>query len=285
MYCILYFFLFSLCNLFFTFSFSQAINGTWKGNSAKTIFIKHPQSIVVELSLSNDSIISGASHLYYKFNKYEHHKVLGKFNSRDSSVVFKENFIESNFYQGVFEVIYKMKLKSVGDVWYLEGNWKPAESLFGYKSYNKIRLEKPKDSATTSEKQDNSKKLNINDTLNKPPNRITDIQKFIEITSKERDSINIEVYDNGEIDGDSISLYLNNKSLMYKKSISDKAISFSISLPHNNKFNKLKMVAENLGSIPPNTALLIITTGKNRYEVRLASDLNKTAVIEFVLIE
>ena len=45
------------------------------------------------------------------------------------------------------------------------------------------------------------------------------------------------------------------------------------------------MQAENLGSIPPNTALMIIKTRKKRYEVRLSSDHNKTAAVEFVLTE
>jgi len=42
------------------------------------------------------------------------------------------------------------------------------------------------------------------------------------------------------------------------------------------------MKAENLGSIPPNTALLIITAGKKRYRLFLSSTKTNTAVIRFV---
>ena len=46
--------------------------------------------------------------------------------------------------------------------------------------------------------------------------------------------------------------------------------------------NELVMYAENLGSIPPNTALMVVTDGSNRYEVRIASDLEKSGVIRFI---
>jgi hypothetical protein len=42
------------------------------------------------------------------------------------------------------------------------------------------------------------------------------------------------------------------------------------------------MYADNLGSIPPNTALMVITDGEKRYEVRISSDLKKSGTIRFV---
>jgi hypothetical protein len=42
------------------------------------------------------------------------------------------------------------------------------------------------------------------------------------------------------------------------------------------------MYADNLGSIPPNTALMVVTDGNNRYEVRISSDLEKSGVIRFI---
>ena len=43
------------------------------------------------------------------------------------------------------------------------------------------------------------------------------------------------------------------------------------------------MVAENLGEIPPNSALMVITAGKKRYEVFLISNEQRNAkvVIEY----
>jgi hypothetical protein len=42
------------------------------------------------------------------------------------------------------------------------------------------------------------------------------------------------------------------------------------------------MVGENLGSIPPNTALMIVTAGNKRYQLYLTSDNQKNAMVRFV---
>jgi hypothetical protein len=39
------------------------------------------------------------------------------------------------------------------------------------------------------------------------------------------------------------------------------------------------MFAENLGLIPPNTALMIIDDGKTKHELKVSSSLEKTATI------
>ena len=43
------------------------------------------------------------------------------------------------------------------------------------------------------------------------------------------------------------------------------------------------MVAENLGSIPPNTSVMIITTASKRYEVFISSDEQNNAKVVFEL--
>jgi len=40
------------------------------------------------------------------------------------------------------------------------------------------------------------------------------------------------------------------------------------------------MFADNLGTIPPNTALMIIDDGKKRYDIRLSSSLSKNATVK-----
>jgi hypothetical protein len=41
------------------------------------------------------------------------------------------------------------------------------------------------------------------------------------------------------------------------------------------------MVAQNLGSIPPNTALMMVQAGDQRYTVRLSSTEQKNAMVRF----
>ena len=92
-------------------------------------------------------------------------------------------------------------------------------------------------------------------------------------------SVRLELYDNGEIDYDSVSLYLNSKKILPKTMLTHKAIKLNIELDPSLEYNELSMFAENLGTIPPNTAALILYDGKIRYEAIMTSDLKKNATI------
>lgn len=93
-------------------------------------------------------------------------------------------------------------------------------------------------------------------------------------------NIRLEIYDNGEIDRDSISLYQNDKLILPKSMLTHKAIRVTIHLDPTREFDELSMFAENLGMIPPNTAALILYDGTTRYEITLTSDLSKSATIK-----
>lgn len=101
--------------------------------------------------------------------------------------------------------------------------------------------------------------------------------KELEISNS---SLRLELYDNGQIDYDSISLFLNNKMILPKTMLTHKAIRLTIQLDPSLEFNELSMFAENLGMIPPNTAALILYDGKSRYETLLRSDLSKSATLK-----
>ncbi|MBN8700157.1 MAG: hypothetical protein J0L54_11145 [Chitinophagales bacterium] len=109
--------------------------------------------------------------------------------------------------------------------------------------------------------------------------RNSDVLKTIEIDNK---TFTVDLYDNGEIDGDSISLFFNGKLIISHKRLSDKALSMKLNIDETRDVNELIMYAENLGSIPPNTALMVVHDGDNRYEVRISSDLQKSGTIRFI---
>jgi hypothetical protein len=102
------------------------------------------------------------------------------------------------------------------------------------------------------------------------------IQKVLEVDS---DSITIDLYDNGEVDGDSVSVFFNGELLGANLMLSTRSIHMNIKLDTTKEFNELSMFANNLGAIPPNTALMLISDGKTRYEVRLSSSLDKTGAV------
>lgn len=108
--------------------------------------------------------------------------------------------------------------------------------------------------------------------------RRSDVVKTINIESPD---FRLDFYDNGEIDGDSISVFFNGKVVLSNQMLTDKAISLTLSLDPNLQENVITMYAENLGTIPPNTAVMIVTDGTKRYEVRMESDLKKSGSVIF----
>ena len=97
--------------------------------------------------------------------------------------------------------------------------------------------------------------------------------------------IRIDLYDNGEIDGDTVSIYHNNVLLIQHARLSQKPITVRIAVDKDHPHHELIMVAENLGSIPPNTSLMIITTSTKRYQAFISSTEQKNAKVVLDLKE
>jgi hypothetical protein len=89
----------------------------------------------------------------------------------------------------------------------------------------------------------------------------------------------IELYDNGDIDGDTVTIYHNNELVVNRAGLSSKPITIKIKVDKNAPHHELVMVANNLGSIPPNTSLMIVTANKKRYEVYISSSEQKNAKV------
>ena len=109
--------------------------------------------------------------------------------------------------------------------------------------------------------------------------RRKDIIKTISIYQP---TFKVDFYDNGEIDGDSITVFYNGKIVLSHKMLTTKPISLTLSIDENVRENVITMYADNLGSIPPNTALMIVTDGNKRYEVHISSDTEKSGSVVFV---
>lgn len=101
----------------------------------------------------------------------------------------------------------------------------------------------------------------------------------------DHDSISVTLYDNGIVDGDSITLIYNDSILTTHKLLTEKPLTFWIKIKPGSQRNELQMYAENLGSIPPNTALMIIYDGNKRYEVNIKSTEKTNGSVSFRLKE
>ncbi len=93
------------------------------------------------------------------------------------------------------------------------------------------------------------------------------------------DSIELRFYDNAEVDGDSISLFLNNRLLFTHVRLTDRPYTIKLPVADLADSSELVMVAENLGAIPPNTSYMVALVGPDRYTAQLASTENSSAMI------
>ena len=93
--------------------------------------------------------------------------------------------------------------------------------------------------------------------------------------------ITIDIYDNGTIDHDTVSVYLDKKIVVSRQMLKTTPITVKLKMDENSDYHELVMVAENLGDIPPNTSLMIVKAGDKQYEVRITSTEQKNAVVIF----
>lgn len=118
-----------------------------------------------------------------------------------------------------------------------------------------------------------------------PPVLTTRANPLVKQIETEAGEIRLDLYDNGEIDGDTVSIYHNNAMLVAHAKLSQKPISFHIAVDAAHPHHELIMVADNLGSIPPNTSVMIVTTATKRYEVFISSTEQKNAKVVLNLKE
>jgi len=107
--------------------------------------------------------------------------------------------------------------------------------------------------------------------------RATTTEKVLEVFD---DSVRVDLYDNAVLDYDTVSVFFNKKLVSYQQLLQVKEpIRFYVHVNDDEAKNDLVMYAENLGQIPPNSAIMIITDSGHRYEVSLTSDYQKNAAI------
>lgn len=239
-------------------SFSQNLNGVWRGT-----LTQGPGGCFrvynIELNIkSYGEKISGASYHYSDVTNYVKEDFGGTFNSKDKKLSISELKVLT------FHI--------------------PPDCIPCIKQYN-----------LAYEKQDNKEVLTgewggvtMNNYASCPPGKITlsrvaesDFDHIKEI-KVDTGKIRLDFYDNAQVDGDIISVLLNNKPLASNQKLTAKPITLEIKVDLENREQEVTMVAENLGDIPPNTALLIITAGDKRYQLYLTSTEKKNAQVRFI---
>jgi hypothetical protein len=146
----------------------------------------------------------------------------------------------------------------------------------------------PKHSNTTVEKQSISQQ-EMSAPILIPPSEQSNEERFTsrkkilqQVIPVKGDSIELRFYDNAEIDGDSIAVFLNGRLLEEHILLAEQAHIMKIAITDLQPDNELVMVAENLGSIPPNTSLMVAIVDDKRYEAHLQSTEGSSALVRLV---
>jgi hypothetical protein len=123
------------------------------------------------------------------------------------------------------------------------------------------------------------------------PSKVSDMFLFTEMNNRQNNvvskltvntpKIELKIYDNGIVDNDTVSIFFDNKLIVSHQKLTAIPIKIELDVSDSNKTYELVMFAENLGSFPPNTALVVVTAGKKRYEFHSSANLNENAKLQF----
>lgn len=236
----------------------QDLNGIWKGTltlgPGGCFTVYH---IEMQITLKDDRI-SGVSYHYSDVRNY-----------------VKENF-EGNYFADQRSVVIREKDVLTFHV--------PPDCIPCIKSYKLAYVAEDKKEILTGEM--GGRMMGNNGVC--PPGKIvlsrarqSDFDHIREIRV-DTGTIRLDFYDNAEIDDDTISVTLNNATLVSHQRLSLKPITVEIRIDLANPEQEVVMIGENLGTIPPNTALLIVTAGNKRYQLFLTSTEQKSATVRFI---
>ncbi|OQP46638.1 hypothetical protein [Niastella populi] len=107
-------------------------------------------------------------------------------------------------------------------------------------------------------------------------------KKLVTVIPVTGDSIELRFYDNAVVDGDSIAVFLNDRMVFEHVRLNNKPYTLTLAVDDLPDDNEMVMVAENLGTIPPNTSLMVAIVDGKRFEARLESTENSSALIRFI---
>jgi len=257
------------------------VSGIWKGTLTQGPGGCYPHYFLeLQINLSNDQIIGNAYDFYDKAH-FVKMRFTGRYNARTHRLVLIEDQVQQASIPpdcAVCIKTYDLTLSKEGAEDVLSGDWK---GIMQDKRLpcppGKIMLRRatvsdfPVESAQSDTLQALQRQLHLQP-------REKEVVKAITVDNPD---IKIELYDNGEIDHDTVTVFLNGKLLLYRQMLTDKPLSVDLHAIPGMEY-ELVMYADNLGEIPPNTALMMITAGTRKISVSLTSTEQKSAAVKLV---
>lgn len=259
---------------------AQNLTGIWRGKRTQVNGGCFPEYwLELHVYYAKDNSLMGNAYNYYDKDRFTKINFTGRYNPSTKRLVIIENaVVQFNVPANCIPCIKTYDLNWVlTDHQSLDGEWKGHE--MGNNNMcppGKIHLSKEAVSVFPVDVAQNDTLAALQKSL-KLQNREKEVVQTISIDTSD---IKIELYDNAEIDGDTVTVFLNNTLLLYQKRLSDRPLTLNVTAFPNQDY-EFMMYADNLGRIPPNTSLMIITAGGKRHEMRISSSETKSAVVRF----
>jgi len=275
-----------VCFIFFFLAVTsvdaQNLNGIWRGKLTQDPGGCYPvYYLELQISALDQNNINGNSYDSYDKARYVRLDFNGRYNAQTNRLVIIESKVLT--FQIPRDCVpciktYELAYTKNGSDEFLTGEWKGFEmERRAVCPPGKITLQRVMQPEFPVQVRQNDTLARIQQTL-KLQDRQKEIVKAYQLDTSE---VKIDLYDNAEIDDDTVTVFLNNTLLLYRKRLTDKALTLRFHAYPGTEY-ELMMYADNLGRIPPNTALMVVTAGKNRYELRVISSEQKSAVVKFV---
>ena len=293
---------------------AQQLSGVWSGKISRRVLGAQAAVESLEMQISQfGNSISGNSFAFKDTSRYVLYRIEGRLNRKQRLISIEENgrpayILPFGFYP--CEKKFQLNYFKIGRTQYLVGTWGgkgafadticfpdeellvvlqkiprpdyPIEHFVTQKLVNYYTRQKNPDRISSATAD--SLYFALYNTADENPlredsglvNRRIDIQMIAKLPDS---LVRITLFDNAIIDDDTVSVFVNKKAVLVKQRISAQPLSFSFTISKPNTQAEILMQAENLGSIPPNTALMIVESGSKRHEVRLRAGLSTHAAI------
>ncbi|MBS1915860.1 MAG: hypothetical protein JST87_06255 [Bacteroidetes bacterium] len=267
--------------LFPSFVFAEDLNGIWKGTLTQGAGGCYPQYFLeLQINFSNNNI-TGKAYDYYDTTKFVKLSFTGRYNPQTHRLVLIETkVLQSNIPADCAPCVktYDLVYEKRGNDESLTGDWKGhIENRQIVCPPGKIFLKKAPYSDFPVDIEQNDTLAEIQKSIHLQP-RSTQVVKTLDIDDP---NIKIQLYDDAEVDGDTVTVFINNKLLLYRQRLTEIPLDIYFNAFANTEY-ELVMYADNLGTIPPNTALMVVTAGTKKFEVYLSSSEQKSAAVKFV---
>ena len=283
---------------FITFLDAQSITGKWYGIGNVEIDGTNNGYMFEMMLVQKENIVTGELNYFFR-DGYFSNKIKGVFNPKRRQLNIKPlpilYYKTTNVGTGVdvimtgyFSLLISKTQSSLNGFLESDEEHKYTAPRIKIKFVKQLKEEPLLKEKIEEETQAEEEAKVIVEAPKPAPVIITETEKQVKLRTKEvvrildvdEDSVKVELYDNGEMDYDSVSIFYNNQLLQHKQLLdTKKPIRFYVKVDNEETNNDMVMYAENLGLIPPNSAIMIIQDKEHRYEVPLTSTYQKNAAV------